>query len=66
MQDSDRIYFSDFAVDPEFESRYDYDDLYDMDFETEPEQLLEADDYDASDQFHWDSIWPNDDRKNRN
>ena len=56
MDKSDRIYFSNFDVDPEFESLYEYDDLYDLDFESSPDHF--KDDYDNSDpdELAWDTI----------
>jgi len=56
MHDPDRIYFSNFAVDPEFESIYEYDDLYDMDFEPGPDHGAEKSSYDDSDEFEWDLL----------
>ncbi|MEJ2283351.1 MAG: hypothetical protein P8X85_07145 [Desulfobacterales bacterium] len=47
MQHHDRIYFSNFAADPEFESIYEYDELYDFEFnenQEKPEDELNFDD----------------------
>jgi hypothetical protein len=54
MNKSDRLYFSNFAVDPEFESIYDYDDLYDFDIKENPDQIKDETDFDDTDEFIWD------------
>jgi hypothetical protein len=56
MDKSDRIYFSNFAADPEFESIYEYDDLYDFDFDGNPDQSRENIKIDDSDEFLWDDL----------
>ena len=56
MNKSDRIYFSNFDVDPEFEALYDYDDLYELDFEANPDPLKNDSDYDEPDDFAWDVL----------
>jgi len=54
MNNPDRIYFSNLAADPEFESIYEYDELYDFDFDGNPDQSLENIKLDDSDEFLWD------------
>ena len=56
MNKSDRIYFSNFDVDPEFESLYEYDDLYDLDFEASTNHFGENFDSDDPDELTWDAI----------
>ena len=55
MQNHDRIYFSNFAADPEFESIYEYDQLYDFDFNENPEKPEDELNFDDSDEF-WDDL----------
>jgi hypothetical protein len=55
MQHHDRLYFSNFAADPEFESIYEYDQLYDFDFNENPEKLEDELNFDDSDEF-WDDL----------
>ena len=54
MDKSDRIYFSNLAADPEFESIYEYDELYD--FDGNPDQSRENIKLDDSDEFLWDDL----------
>ena len=56
MHNSDRIYFSKFAVDPEFESNYEHDDLYDFDFDGNSSHFQDDIDYIESDEINWDSV----------
>ena len=54
MKDPDRIYFSNLAVDPEFESIYEYDDLYDFDFRENPDYYQDNSGSDDPDDLAWD------------
>ncbi|MGD9300754.1 MAG: hypothetical protein PVI13_04225 [Desulfobacterales bacterium] len=54
MNASDRIYFSNFDVDPEFESLYYYNDLCELDFEANPDSFGNDSDLDDPDDFAWD------------
>ena len=56
MDKSDRIYFSNLAADPGFESIYEYDDLYDFDFDGGVDQSREIIKLDDSDEFLWDDL----------
>ena len=56
MDKSDRIYFSDFAIDPEFESIYDYDELYDLEFDESPGQFRDEMSIEDTDESIWDDI----------
>ena len=56
MNKSDRIYFSNFDVDPEFEAPFEYDDLYELDFEASPDHFEEDSDSDDLDDFTWDAV----------
>jgi hypothetical protein len=52
----DRIYFSNFAVDPEFESFHDYDELYDLEFDELPGRFRDEMPVEDTDEFIWDDI----------
>jgi hypothetical protein len=54
MNKSDRIYFSNFDVDPDFEALYEYDDLYEWDFEASPDHFEVNSDSDDPDDLAWD------------
>ena len=54
MKDPDRIYFSDFVVDPEFESIYEYDDLCDFDFRENSDYCQDNSGSDDPDDLAWD------------
>lgn len=54
MRNPDRIYFSNFAGNPEFESNYEYDDLSDFDFDGNSNHLQVDADFDDLDDFDWD------------
>jgi len=56
MRDPDRVYFSNFVVDPKFESIHEYDDLYDLDFERHSNHFQIDADLDDLDEFNWDSV----------
>ena len=56
MNKSDRIYFSNFSVDPEFESIFEYDQLYDLEFDEVPEQFGNEMTDDDTDEFMWDDV----------
>jgi hypothetical protein len=56
MNNSDRIYFSDFDVDPEFETLYEYEDLYELDFEENPGRFEEDSGSDDPDDLAWDRV----------
>jgi hypothetical protein len=55
MQNPERVYFSNLAADPEFESLFEYDDLYDFDFDGNSNHFQDNTDFDDSDEFDWDS-----------
>ena len=54
MHNLDKTHFSNFAADPEFESIYEYDELYDLDFNGNPVKSRDDIDCDDSDEFIWD------------
>ena len=54
MQNPDRVYFSNLASDPEFESLFEYDDLYDFDFDGNSNHSQDSTDFDDLDEFDWD------------
>ncbi len=56
MNNSDRIYFSNLSADPEFESIYEYDELYDFDIDGNSNQSQEIIKFDDSDDFLWDDL----------
>ena len=56
MHNPDRMYFSNFAAGPEFESNYEYEDLYDLDFDGNPHHFPDDTDYDDSGEFNWDNV----------
>ena len=56
MNNSDRIYLSNLATDPEFESIYEYDELYDFDIDGKSNQSQEIIKFDDSDEFLWDDL----------
>lgn len=56
MENSDRIYFSHLAADPNFESIYEYDELYDFDFNEKQEKSENDINIDDSDEFIWDDL----------
>lgn len=56
MNKSDRIYFSNFAIDPEFESIHDYDELYDLDFDELSGQFQDEMPDEDSDESFWDDL----------
>ena len=56
MNKSDKIYFSNFDVDPEFESLYEYDDLYEWDFEASPDHFENDHGNDDPDDLAWDIV----------
>ena len=56
MDDSDRIYFSNLAVGPEFESIYEYDELYDFDLDENLAQSVKHINFDDSHEFLWDDL----------
>jgi len=55
MQNSERVYFSDLGADPDFESLFEYDDLYDFDFDGDPNHFQDDADLGDADEFSWDS-----------
>ena len=54
MQNPDRLNFSNFDIDPEFESIYEFDELFDFDFDGNPEKSRDNIKFDDSDEFLWD------------
>lgn len=54
MDNLDRKYFSNFTVDPEFESIFEYEDLYNLDIVGNPDQINDDAGLDDSDEFIWD------------
>jgi len=56
MQNQDRVYFSHLGADPEFESIFDYNDLYDFDFDAKSNLIQDDTDYNDLDEFDWDSV----------
>ena len=56
MQNQDRVYFSNLAADPEFESIYEYDELYDFDFKSNPDKSQDDINFDDPDEFIWDDL----------
>ena len=56
MHNPDKIYFSNLAADPEFESIYEYDELYDFDFNGNREKSEDDINLDDSDEFIWDDL----------
>jgi len=53
MQSPDRVYFSNLGADPDFESLFEYDDLYD--FDGDSNHFQDDADFDDADEFSWDS-----------
>ncbi len=56
MDKSDKIYFSNFEADPEFESIYDYDELYNLEFNETPDQFGDELAVEDTDEFIWDDV----------
>ena len=56
MQSPDRIYFSNLAADPEFESLYEYDELYDFDFNENSEKYENNINFNDPDEFIWENL----------
>ena len=56
MNNSDRLNLPDFAIGPELESYYDFDDLYDFDFKENQNKITDETDSDDLDEFIWDDV----------
>ena len=54
MKNPDKIFFSGFAADPEFDSSYGYEDLCDFDFDAIPDQFQNISISDDPDELDWD------------
>ena len=51
MQIQDRVYLFKFSADPEFESIYEDDELYDFDFNKNPDKSQDDIDFDDTDEL---------------
>ena len=56
MDKSDRLFFSKYAIDPEFESIFEYDDFRDFDIAGDAGQLPDETDYNDLDEYLWDEV----------
>lgn len=56
MHNPDKVYYSNFASHPEFESIYEYDKLYDFDFNETPDRSWADISVDDPDEFFWDDL----------
>ena len=56
MDKSDRLFFSKYAIDPEFESIREYDDFGDFDFDGDNDHLKDDTDYDDLDEYFWEDM----------
>ena len=54
MTRSDQIYLSSFAVDPDLDPLFDYDDLFDIYHDADSDQIREVSDLDDPDEMDWD------------
>jgi hypothetical protein len=54
MDNSDRIFFSKFAIDPEDESIFEYDDFFDFNSDGVADRFKDKINYVDSDDFLWD------------
>ena len=56
MNNSDRLYFSKFAMEPDIESILDFDELSDFDIHGDTDQSRDETGFDNSDEYFWDDI----------
>jgi hypothetical protein len=56
MDKSDRVFFTNYAIDPEFESIREYDDFGDFDFDGDNDHLKDDIDYDDLDEYFWEDM----------
>jgi len=54
MDSSDRLNFSKFSLNADFGSLFEDDDIQDVDYDRDIHQLLDATDYDLTDDYLWD------------